>query len=188
MSNKFYDGIHKNPIIAAVNSNTDLNKVIDSACEIVFLLNSTIFELKHVVKSLKDAGKAVYIHVDLMDGFSKDIIALKYILKEIVPDGIITTKGYLIKAAKEQGVFAIQRLFLLDSLNLETGINSIKSNKPDAVEILPGVMPKITELIVERTKAPIITGGLIMDKEDVMSSLKAGAVAISTSNEEIWKL
>lgn len=47
-------------------------------------------------------------------------------------------------------------------------------------------MPKVTEEIYNRTRIPIITGGLIRDKEDVIESLRAGAVAISTSNEGVW--
>lgn len=90
--------------------------------------------------------------------------------------------------AKEKGLIAIQRLFLLDSLNLDSGIKAVKTCRPDAIEILPGVMPKITKLIAEETKRPVITGGLIMDKSDVIDALKAGAIGISTSKEDIWSL
>lgn len=69
---------------------------------------------------------------------------------------------------------------------LETGINSIRTIKADAVEVLPGVIAKIIKEIVEKTNIPIIAGGLIRDKEDVINSLNAGAIAISTSKEEVW--
>ena len=69
---------------------------------------------------------------------------------------------------------------------LETGIRSIRTIRPDAVEILPGVIPKIIKEIVEETNIPIIAGGLIRDKEDVINGLNAGAIAISTSREEVW--
>ncbi len=39
---------------------------------------------------------------------------------------------------------------------------------------------------MKKTKIPIITGGLIMDKEDVIQSLNAGAIAVSTSNKNVW--
>ncbi len=85
-------------------------------------------------------------------------------------------------------VLTIQRLFLLDSLSLDTGIHSIKTHDPDAVEILPGVMPKVTKQIVIKTDKPIIAGGLIKDKDDVIQSLRAGAMGISTSAPDIWEL
>lgn len=188
MGSEFYNKIHANPIIAAVNDVTKLDKAINSPCEIIFLLTGSIFNLEDIVNKVKEKGKAIYIHIDLLDGFSRDITALKYINKNIKPDGIITTKSNLIKAAKDLNMFTIQRLFILDSLSLDTGISSIKSTRPDAVEILPGIMNKITKLIHNETKIPVITGGLILDKEDVIQSLKAGAIGISTSEEEIWDM
>ncbi|MEG1720939.1 MAG: glycerol-3-phosphate responsive antiterminator, partial [Pseudoflavonifractor sp.] len=38
------------------------------------------------------------------------------------------------------------------------------------------------------TGKPIIAGGLIADKEDVTSALSAGAIAVSSTNREIWFL
>ena len=186
MKNEFYDKIQENPVIAAVNNLAKLEKAIESPCEIIFLLTGSIFNLKEVVSRVKEHGKSVYIHVDLIEGFSRDACALKYINENIKPDGIITTKSSLIRAAKEMGLFSIQRLFMLDALSLESGINSIKTIRPDAVEILPGIMPKVTKKISEEVNIPIITGGLISDKEDVIDSIKAGAIGISTSKEEIW--
>ena len=37
-------------------------------------------------------------------------------------------------------------------------------------------------------RVPIIAGGLISDKEDVMAALKAGAIAISSTNESVWEM
>ena len=186
MNDDFFDKIHLNPIIAAVNDINKLDKAINSPSEIIFLLTGSIFNLQDIVKRIKEKEKNIYIHIDLLDGFSRDITALKYITQNIKPDGVITTKSNLIKHAKELNMFTIQRLFMLDSLSLQTGIRSIKTTKPNAVEILPGIMGKITKFIFEETKKPIIAGGLIEDKEDVINSLKAGASGISTSNEEIW--
>lgn len=186
IKNEFYDKIRENPIIAAVNSLDKLDKAIASPCEIIFLLTGSIFNLQEMVNSIKVSGKIVYIHLDLIEGFSRNVCALKYINENIAPNGIITTKSSLIRAAKEMGLFSIQRLFMLDALSLESGINSIKTIRPDAVEILPGIMPRVTKTISTEANIPIITGGLISDKEDVIASIKAGAIGISTSKEEIW--
>ncbi|KPU27340.1 antiterminator [Caloranaerobacter sp. TR13] len=186
MENVFFTKVLRNPIIAAVNTIEKLDMAIDSPCEVIFLLTGDIFNLKKIVDKVRSKEMSIYIHLDLMEGFSKDIVALKYINENIKPDGIITTKSNLIKFAKNLGIFTIQRLFILDSLSLETGIRSVLSTKPDAVEILPGIMPKITREIHRQTRLPIITGGLIKEKEDVIKSLNAGAVGVSTSKEEIW--
>lgn len=186
MGNKFYTKIQANPIVAAVKDINKLESAIRSPSEIMFLLAGNIFNLKSMVDRVKSEDMYIYIHIDLMEGFSKDAVALKYINENIKPDGIITTKSNLIKIAKDLNIFAIQRLFILDSLSLETGIKSIHATKPDAIEILPGIMPKVIKTIHQETRIPVIAGGLIKDKEDVIESLKAGAMGISTTREEVW--
>lgn len=187
MATPFYDKIHNSPVIAAVGDMEKLDQAIESPCEIVFLLTGNIFTLASFVKKVKDHDMLVFIHLDLLEGFSRDHIALEYIAKEIKPDGVITTKGNLVRQAKELGLFAIQRCFILDSLSVESALKAVQKYKPDAVELMPGIMPRITERIAEAVRVPIITGGLIQMKSDVIDSLKAGALGVSTSNQEIWE-
>lgn len=186
IDDQFYNAIDGNPIIAAVSNIKEIDSVVKSPCEIVFLLDGDILNLKEIVDLCRENNKLIYIHIDLIGGFSKDTIALKYIALNIKPDGIITTKSNLVRAAKELKLFTIQRLFILDSLALTSGINSIKTIRPDAIEILPGIMPKIIEEIHEETRIPVIAGGLIRDKSDVINCLNAGAIGISTSNKNVW--
>ena len=40
----------------------------------------------------------------------------------------------------------------------------------------------------KQLNVPVIAGGLIADKEDVIQALDAGAVAISTTNESVWNM
>lgn len=54
------------------------------------------------------------------------------------------------------------------------------------MEILPGLMPKIIRKIEKTIKIPIITGGLIEDKEDIINALAGGAIGISTTNSKLW--
>ena len=39
-----------------------------------------------------------------------------------------------------------------------------------------------------KAKVPVLTGGLIADKEDVLAALEAGATAISTTNQAVWDM
>lgn len=186
MSKKFFKEICNNPIISAVVDRDKIQSALDSPCKIVFLLDTDLLTLEDTVKKFHARDKLVYLHMDLVTGLSRDIVALKYIFKIVKPDGIISTRPSIIKTAKELKIFAIQRFFLLDSMALDTGINSLRNVRPDAVEILPGIMPKLIKEIKEKTKIPIIAGGLIRDKEDVINCLNAGAIGISTSKKEVW--
>ena len=48
--------------------------------------------------------------------------------------------------------------------------------------------PKILRRVCADAKVPVLTGGLIADKEDVMAALDAGATAISTTNQAVWNM
>lgn len=178
--------LSNNPIIAAVTDIKKIDLAIKSPCEVIFLVTGNIFNLKDLVDKAHQSQMEIYIHIDLLEGLAKDITALQYIQQYIQPDGIITTRTNLVKKAKDLGLFAIQRLFLLDSISIETGIKGIKSTKPDAIEIMPGIISKITRRICNEVNIPVITGGLISEKKEVIKSLEAGAICVSTSREEIW--
>ena len=92
-----------------------------------------------------------------------------------------------IRRAKELGLAAILRVFLLDSISLES-LGKMPANLPDCLDILPGTMPKILRRVCADAKVPVLTGGLIADKEDVMAALDAGATAISTTNQAVWNM
>ena len=184
----FFDKLERNPIIAAVNNLEKLDLALNSPCEIIFLLTGNIFNLREIATRVRSKNKGLYIHIDSIDGFSKDTWGLEYIIKNIYPDGIITEKSNLLKLSKDMGMFTIQRLLIHDSNSLEYAITTINKSRPNAVELLPGIMPKIIKKIITDTKMSVIASGLIVDKHDLDSSMDAGAIAISTSNQKVWYL
>lgn len=186
--NDFYERIAKNPIIASVYNLDKLDNALDSKCEIVFLLTANIFNLREISNRVREKNKGLYIYVDSIDGFSKDTWGLEYIVKNICPDGIITSKQNLIKLSKDMGVFIIQRLFISDSNSLENALTSIRINRPNVIEVLPGIIPRIIRDIVDNTRISLVSSGLINSKTDIDLSFKAGAIAISCSKEEVWAL
>jgi glycerol uptake operon antiterminator len=184
----FSAGIQQNPVVASVSNLARLDAAIQSPCGIIFLLKGDILSIPEAVRSIHKAGKAVFIHFDLMEGFSREQVALRFLKEKADPDGIITTRVNLIKFAKELKLSTIQRVFMLDSLSLETAIRSVKSTRPDAIELLPGIIPRIVSRVCSETRLPVIAGGLIESKEDIIATLKAGAVGISTTKEALWYL
>lgn len=175
-----------NPIIAAVSNKKQLIKAINSPCEVIFMLYGEIMTLGNDVQLAKDHGKKVFIHLDLVIGLSRDAHALAYINERIHPTGIITTKSSLARKCKEMKIIVIQRLFMLDSKSFRDGMAAIQKTTPDAIEIMPGIVMKIVKEINRHIKLPIITGGLISEKQEVIDSLNAGATSISTSEEKLW--
>ncbi|MDU6791586.1 MAG: glycerol-3-phosphate responsive antiterminator, partial [Anaerococcus sp.] len=101
---------------------------------------------------------------------------------------IITTRSQNAAYARRIGLLSILRFFVLDSLSYANVKETLKKANCDLVEILPGIMPKILDDIDKRTSIPIIAGGLIKDKKDVFDALNSKAVAVSSSNYNVWKM
>ena len=100
--------------------------------------------------------------------------------------GIVSTKGTTIRAARKEGVPAIQRVFLIDGSSLRLSIDSIGDNDPSAVELMPGIAPDPIEEIKREIDLPIIAAGLIRNRRQARAALTAGADAVSMSTEELW--
>lgn len=189
---EFINKIESNPIIAAVKDDEGLEVALTEDIEIIFVLYGDICSIPTIVDKIKKAGKVAMVHVDLITGLnnSKDV-CLDFIKNNTRADGIITTKSNLIAHAKELELNTVLRYFILDSLALQNIEKQARSPgiKPDIIEFLPGiVLPKMIKRINKVSRVPIIAGGLIADKEDVMNALDAGALAISTTNRDVWEL
>ena len=189
---EFINKIESNPIIAAVKDDDGLEIALTEDIEIIFVLYGDICSIPTIVNKIKNAGKVAMVHVDLITGLnnSKDV-CLDFIKNNTKADGIITTKSNLIQHARELELNTVLRYFILDSLALQNIEKQARSPgiKPDIIEFLPGiVLPKMIKRINKVSRVPIIAGGLIADKEDVMNALDAGALAISTTNHDVWEL
>ena len=182
----FYESLINNPIIASIKEIDNLDVALSSPCENIFLQTGNIFNLKELSQRIKLKNKGLFISIDSIDGFSKDTWGLEYIIKNIELDGIITKKNNLVKLSKDMGVFTIQSVLIHDSKELSEGLSSIKSSRPHAIDISPGIIPKIIHKVSYETKIPIIASGLLSDKKDVDMALSSGAVGVSSSNKNIW--
>lgn len=176
------------PVIAAVNNEQGLLRALECDCQVIFLLFGSIVNVESLVKQVQDCGKICIVHIDLIEGLSNREVAVDGLLKLSHPDGIISTRAGLIRRAQSLGVLAIQRAFIIDSMSLKSLMSQVETNQPDFVELLPGIIPNIICELTEKINVPIIAGGLIRSKQDVLQALKAGVIAVSTTSEDVWKM
>jgi len=177
--------LQETKLIPAIKSPEELDRILSSNGKLVFVLFGDILTIPDIVARLKNAGKTVMVHLDLIDGLTPRDVSVDFLAENTRADGILSTKGNLVKFAKSRGLLAIQRFFLLDSMALLNIEKQLPLDYVDAIEILPGIMPKIIKQLVGLTNKPIIAGGLISDQEDVLSALNAGAVAVSTTKIDL---
>ncbi|KMK77378.1 glycerol-3-phosphate responsive antiterminator [Alkalihalobacillus pseudalcaliphilus] len=175
-------------VIASILEQEHIEAAIQSEVNIAFLVTGSLLTLEDDVNRLKDAGMYVFVHLDFIGGLASNKDGIQYLARKIKPHGIITTKNQLIKMARAEGLLSIQRTFLIDSSAINKSMSMIASSKPDAIEVLPGVIPKVIEDLCGRTDLPIIAGGLISQKEEVMQALEAGSLAVSGGNIDLWNM
>ncbi|MDD7306638.1 MAG: glycerol-3-phosphate responsive antiterminator [Peptoniphilaceae bacterium] len=185
---EIFNELYENPVIMAVKDNKDLEKALETENRIVFILYGNIETIPQIVKKIKDKNKIAIVHEDLIEGLSSSYMANHFIKRYTEADGIITTRPQNASYAMKLGLFSVLRFFLLDSLSYISMKEVLKKVNCDCIEILPGIMPKITKKVAKRTSIPIVVGGLIKDKEDVIDNLNAGAIAISSSDYDVWKM
>ncbi|MFW5686781.1 MAG: glycerol-3-phosphate responsive antiterminator [Halanaerobium sp.] len=187
---KHLAGYFKNyPIIPAVREIKNLKKAMEiKESVLIFLLTGSIFDLKNSMELAHANDKILMVNIDLVSGIAHDKAGIKYLAEKNLCDGIISTKGYLIKEASKYGLMTIQRVFLLDSASMVSAEKSLNSRTVDAVEILPGIA---APYFIERQKNssynyPVIAGGLIKKRAEVDDLKSKGVFAVSTSDFQLW--
>lgn len=185
-SREFRRLLEESPIIAAVKDEAGLIRCLSSDCQVVFILYGTICDIDSIVSRIQAAGKKAVVHLDLVGGMTPKEISVDFIRTHTQADGLISTRPNVIHYARQCGLLAIQRFFIIDSRALETACRQLASSPPDVVEILPGVMPRIVQYIHKKTGIPVIASGLIQDKKDITDALQAGACGVSSTKEETW--
>ena len=188
MQNALTDTIEALPVIGAARDEKGLHAVLASDVGVVFLLYGDICSIGKIVDTVKAAGKLALVHADLINGLAPKEIAADFIRQYTGADGIITTKSPLIRRAKELGLYTVQRFFVIDSMACENIPRQLSVCCPDMIEVLPGVMPEVIRDLARTCRVPVIAGGLVRKKEDVLALLGAGAAAVSSGSAAVWGL
>ena len=129
------------PVIAAVKDEAGLAAALKSDVAVIFLLYGDVLTIGDMASRVHQAGKRVFVHLDLVDGLASREIAADFIARNTVADGVLSTKAGLCRRAKDLGLIAIQRFFLLDSMALKNIEHPPAHDPSDFIEVLPGLMP-----------------------------------------------
>lgn len=176
------------PIIAAVKDDEGLAAALGSECAVIFLLYGSLLNLAGLIRRVHAAGKFAVVHADLVEGLGNREVAADVLAQFCRPDGVISTRASTVRRARHLGLMTVQRAFILDSMSIDGLQSQLSVGKPDFVEILPGIMPRVIGEVSQMTATPVIAGGLIKYKEEVMAAMRSGAVAVSTSCRAVWEM
>jgi glycerol uptake operon antiterminator len=179
------DALEGSPVIAALKTAEAAQAAGQSPVLVSFVLGGSILTMDGIMDSLHGASKLVFLHMDLIEGVGRDEAGLEYAARQWQPAGIITTRAHLVRQARELGLLAVQRVFLLDSASIRSGIQLVDQSRADLVEVMPGVIPKAIGQFKSAGR-PVIAGGMVTTRAEIIEALSAGALAVSTSSRELW--
>lgn len=136
---------HSLPILPAVKSMRELERVLHSPYMYIVLLDSHVAQLKNIVKLAEQHGKKILLHADMINGLKNDEYAAEFLCQEIRPAGLISTRAGVIRVAKQKGLIAIQRVFLLDTIALEKSYVLIEKTQPTILKFFLVLCPILSK-------------------------------------------
>ncbi|WP_283409443.1 glycerol-3-phosphate responsive antiterminator [Anoxynatronum buryatiense] len=178
---------HQQEVIATIHDHQGLVQALGySQVKTLFVMNGDLMSLADTIATIHKAQRRVFLHVDFIQGLATDAKGLEYVAQRLKPNGIITTRSQVVQLAKKHGLITVQRLFLIDTGGLQAGIKNLRHSQPDAVEVMPGVIPRVIRELRQSLTLPLIVGGLIHQREEIQMAFDAGADAVSLSGFQCW--
>lgn len=184
---EWYERLKKYKKIASIKEPKSIEMALEADVGAVVLSIGNIGIIKRYVDLFKSQDIPLFLHLERIGGISYDKEGMAFLAQYVKPTGIVTTRNSLVKLAKKRGLLTIQRLFLVDSDSIKSGIQSVRETEPDAVEIMPALLPEFIMEYKKEIDNTIIAGGLLQNKEQMIRALQHGAMAVSSGNCELWK-
>jgi glycerol uptake operon antiterminator len=174
-------------IIPAVRAPEFVIRGANAPGKIVYFLFGNPEDVGQIMEAAIAAGKVPIVNLDLAAGLSRDQAAVSYLAHRQV-QGIISTHPEPLRAARDFGLFAIKRTFLLDSAALHSALRSLDQFLPDALEVLPALAaPHILEKLRQvHPNLPVIAGGLVQNLREIEDLVQQGVSAVSVSDCRLW--
>ena len=187
MPHSLIDAMERQAVVPALKDPAQLDGCLTCPGEVIFLLCGDILNIETLLRRLHEAGKKVIVHADLVAGLASKEIAVDF-LQRCGADGIISTRPHLVRRSRELGLLSVLRVFIIDSKAMSNLRRESEDARPDAIEVLPGAMPQVIERLSREIRVPLIAGGLLNNKADILAALGAGARCVSTSDSHLWAL
>ena len=177
----------RNPVVPAVRDLARLPHALAVGPSLVIVFAPSIDTVAEMARQARAAGVLLLVHADMMEGIASDAAGLRFLARVGVA-GVATTRTQTMTLAHQAGLLVTFRAFLIDSAALETVARIVDRNHPDIVEALPApVLAHLPPDYIADLGVPILAGGLVRTRHDVDAALAAGATAISTSTEALWR-
>ena len=164
----------------------DFTEALSGPARYVLLSGQNIDVLGHWTSEAHKRNKIVLVNPDLIGGLEASQIGLRLLRNHFGVDGIMSPNLQQLRMAHKEGLFCIQRIFLLDSQSWDSGLKALNNSSVDAVEILPGTMaPKFVSSL-KRKGVAMLAGGFIKTRKQIQELYSLGFLGATTSEKALW--
>ncbi|MDB5617749.1 glycerol-3-phosphate responsive antiterminator [Tardiphaga sp.] len=177
----------RHPVIATLYGAEHIDDFIAGEAEISIVANFELRKLRSVIQSLLDADKYPIVNIDSCDGLSQDKGGIDY-LAEIGAKGLVSTRVATVQRAKKSGLVAVQKVFVTDRSTFPRSVAALEQSEPNLVQLMPAPMLSLISASSRKAMPPIMASGFICGRDDIVTALANGAVAVSTSDKKLWRL
>ncbi len=113
MKTTLQDIIKKNPVMAALCREEDLDDLCLSRVKLAYIFCGTLKTLPSIVERVRKARIIPFVYMDFIDGLSSKDSAVDFVKYYTNAAGIVTTKSNQVRRAKALEMLAIQRFLCL---------------------------------------------------------------------------
>ncbi len=187
LTDEFLEALRTYPVIPSLRRQEALPAALASRARVVLVSSGNIFTICDYCRQIREHGKMVLVHIDLIGGLARDQAAVRFLKEKAQAQGIVSPSGQVVAAGRKEGLITIHRLFALDSPSLDTGLKVLAQSRADFIEVLPGIaLLQVADVLRRHFAQPLIAAGLIRTVRDVKAALRAGSIAVDTSAEHLW--
>lgn len=183
---KIIDLLEDYPVIPLIRNIELLDVALESPSKIIFWAVQSVFGIADKVEKCHKKNKFIFLYIDDIPEAYIGTEGLVYIKNHVCPDGILTETKELMRNCKSLGLFTIFRYEITSEMIEYSQWSDMECVCPDILEIIPGRYGHILYDISKKMTIPIISGGNIKNKGDVLYCLRNGALGVSTTKVSLW--
>lgn len=175
------------PVIGVLSGPERLPAFLQADAQAVLIANTELRLLPSVVNAVHGAGRLAVINIDSIPGLMQDRGGVGF-LGVLGVRAVTTTRSSLCPRIKALGMESVQKVFLTDRTSLPRMLASVRSGKPDYVQLMPR---PVAALLSEEDLAGFgrhIVSGFVSTPGDVTEAVERGASGVSSQNKDLWAI
>lgn len=177
----------RHPVMATLYGVEQVDSFLASRAEIGIVANISLRHVAELVRALTRRDKLIVLNIDSCEGLSQDRGAIDF-LAEAGISVLLSTRVPTIQKAAQCGLLTMQKVFVTDRSTWPRSVKAIAQSSPNLVQLMPAPMLAHISAEDRRRLPPAIASGFVCTKADVQAALKLGAIAVSSSNADLWNM